>query len=269
VPYWFHVAAISNRGRIGATSSLRFQIDTVPPSNAIVSKISDSADGYAMLSLGATGATDMYISNLGFGVGGSWEKWTSNREWKVPEIGSDEFFVQFRDRAKNTVNAMPLADVEPGLAVFAAAGPNGVIIPAGRIEVEPGESKSFRITPNAGFDIDTFLIDGVPATGLVNSYPSWLYTLENFQTNTDLSVTFKEVWHTVTATAGPDGRVEPSGELVLRKDGDQTFTFIPDPGCEIAEILVNGVPATPTDGSKLRLINITEDFDVSVTFRKP
>ena len=47
----------------------------------------------------------------------------------------------------------------------------------------------------------------------------------------------------ITAEAGENGSIEPSGEIAVKEGSSQTFTITPDRGYEIAEILVDGEPA--------------------------
>ena len=45
---------------------------------------------------------------------------------------------------------------------------------------------------------------------------------------------------TISASAGENGKVSPSGDLSVRSDLGQTFTFTPDKGYRVADVLVNG-----------------------------
>jgi hypothetical protein len=59
------------------------------------------------LQLGATGATEVHISDTRFGEGGQWETYEPVKQWTVP--GGDDtatIYVQFRDEATNTANAL-------------------------------------------------------------------------------------------------------------------------------------------------------------------
>ena len=47
--------------------------------------------------------------------------------------------------------------------------------------------------------------------------------------------------NTITATAGPNGSISPSGAVVVQPDQAQTFTITPDTGYDIQDVLVDGV----------------------------
>lgn len=76
---------------------------------------------------------------------------------------------------------------------------------------------------------------------------------------------FAIVWqteaHTITATAGEGGTVEPSGEVVVAEGADKTFTITPDKGYEIVEVVVDGQAVGLTDV-------VNEDGTGTYTFEK-
>lgn len=47
--------------------------------------------------------------------------------------------------------------------------------------------------------------------------------------------------YTITAAAGNNGSISPSGSVAVAEDADQTFTITPDSGYSIADVLVDGV----------------------------
>ena len=61
--------------------------------------------------------------------------------------------------------------------ITASTGANGSINPTGAVSVESGADKVFTITPDAGYEVDTFLVDDVDASGdFVAQNGSWVYT---------------------------------------------------------------------------------------------
>ncbi|MCP4348480.1 MAG: PKD domain-containing protein, partial [Desulfobacterales bacterium] len=114
VSFYFHVAAVDNRGRIGFTSSIEFRIDTVPPSNGNVIVPETSSSRIITMIMGVTDAKEMYISNTGYGQGGGWETRLKTKQWEVTEgDGSKEIYVQFRDEAENTANYLAILEKIP------------------------------------------------------------------------------------------------------------------------------------------------------------
>lgn len=260
--FYCHVAAISPRGRIGTTATVGFRIDTVGPSSLNVNPLESASRQYAKLSLGATGATEVYISNINYGEGGEWENWTKTREWKRTEGGDlGKIYVQFRDRAKNVANAPVIAEKAKRWQIRAAAGTNGRIMPSGSVMVNEGEDQVFEITPNRGYELDSVLVDGESVTLADGN----TYTFNAVTRDSSISVTFREVWFTVTASAGPNGTIDPSGVIRIQKDSDLTFAITPDPGYTPVALL-DGNPVILSEDNQFRFINIDRDYAFSVTF---
>jgi hypothetical protein len=101
--YYFHIAAEDTSSTIGPTSNLGpFRIDTVAPKNALVSAPSVIYNNDLLLTMGATGAANIYISNIAYGSAGLWEPYSTSRQWTVtPGKGIKTIYVQFRDEAGN------------------------------------------------------------------------------------------------------------------------------------------------------------------------
>ncbi|MCP4691612.1 MAG: hypothetical protein GY859_26435 [Desulfobacterales bacterium] len=104
--YYFHVAAVSERGRIFETGHRKFRIDTSPPDSGKVTADAITATADVLLNLeSAQGVREMNISDSGHGMGRGWEPWTKNKSWILTgEEGMKTVFVQYRDRAGNTAD---------------------------------------------------------------------------------------------------------------------------------------------------------------------
>lgn len=75
------------------------------------------------------------------------------------------------------------------------------------------------------------------------------------------AVVWKTEAHTITASAGEGGTIDPAGEVVVAEGTDQTFTITPDKGYEIAEVIVDGQAVDLTDV-------VNEDGTGTYTFEK-
>lgn len=112
VSHYFHIAVEDDRGRIGATESLSFIVDTVAPRNASLQAATGTDSNIVTLELGADGASEIYVSNTHFGEGGQWENFVSSMQWELSDVDDPVVYVQFRDEARNTANAAVSVDVE-------------------------------------------------------------------------------------------------------------------------------------------------------------
>ncbi|MDM8523572.1 tandem-95 repeat protein [Desulfococcaceae bacterium HSG8] len=275
IPYSFHVAPVDPRGRIGGTSSLGFRVDTVPPYNvsAVAPLFTLTRD--VSMTLGATGAAEMYVSNTNYGREGKWEKWAKSKDWRLNEgEGIRKVYIQFRDRAGNMANALALTekvlsapDRPERYQISAVAGENGTIAPSGEVMVNAGDEMAFTIMPEPGYETDQVLVDGQPVMLTGGN----TFTFRNLTGNASISAAFKaipRITHTITAIGGQNGIITPSGKVLVTEWERQGFLITPDPGYEIDIVLLDDLPANPIDGDKLDFINVIEDHTVYATFKK-
>src|SRR5207253_1154283 len=89
--------------------------------------------------------------------------------------------------------------------INASAGANGSITPNGAVAVNCGSPASFTIAANACYHVANVLVDGV-SVGAVTSY-----TFANVQANHTIAASFAVDTYTITASAGGNGSIAPSG----------------------------------------------------------
>jgi hypothetical protein len=70
--------------------------------------------------------------------------------------------------------------------------------------------------------------------------------------------------YTITASAGANGTISPTGSTSVSSGGSQTFTFTPDSGYEVASVTVDG--SAVTTASSYTFSNVTTNHSISVTF---
>src|SRR3990172_4419795 len=117
--------------------------------------------------------------------------------------------------------------------ITASAGANGSISPSGAVSVPLFGSQTFNMAPDMGYQVADVLVDGV-SVGAVYSY-----TFNNVTADHTISVTFKTP--VITASAGANGSISPSGAVSVPLFGSQTFNMAPDMGYQVADVLVDGV----------------------------
>ena len=144
--------------------------------------------------------------------------------------------------------------------ITASAGANGSVSSPGASTVVQGYDKTYTFTANAGYVVGNVLVDGV-SVGAVTSY-----TFTDGRANHTISATFVSLPpQTITASAGPNGTISPTGSVSVPAGTDQTFAILPDNGYAVADVLVDGV-------SKGEIYSYTFPFviaphTISVTFR--
>src|SRR5205085_11034688 len=117
----------------------------------------------------------------------------------------------------------------------ASAGTNGSISPNGAVAVDYDGTQAYTITPSAHYHVADVLVDGV-SVGAVSSY-----TFTNVVANHTISASFAIDTYTITASAGANGSVAPSGATTVDYDGSQAYTITPNAHYHVADVLVDGV----------------------------
>lgn len=152
--------------------------------------------------------------------------------------------------------------------ITASAGENGTISPNGAVVVNEGDDQTFTFHPSNGYEVDEVLVDGTAVTVTGN-----VYTVTNITADHMINVTFKQTVtggensKTITASAGGNGTISPNGAVVVKEGNDQTFTFHPNNGYEVDEVLLDGTTVSVT-GSVYTVANITADHTINVTFKQ-
>jgi hypothetical protein len=149
---------------------------------------------------------------------------------------------------------------EQTLTVTASAGANGSISPAGASTVLYGTSKSYTITPNAGFQVANLVVDGVTLP------PASSYSFTGITANHTISATFNNNF-TITAVAGANGSVTPAGTTPVTGGNSQTYTFTPNAGLVVSTLLVDGV--TLPGATSYTFSNVTANHTIGATFAPP
>lgn len=114
------------------------------------------------------------------------------------------------------------------------AGANGTITPATAVYAF-GATPSFDITPNAGYGIVDVTVDGESVGAVEN------YTFTALEANHTIAATFAQYQFTITATAGSNGTITPSGVTNMIYNGNQTYSIAAAAGYHIQDVFVDGV----------------------------
>ena len=143
--------------------------------------------------------------------------------------------------------------------IIASAGTNGTISPSGTVKLNYGTNQVFTITPNAGYHVANALVDGV-SVGAVTSY-----TFSAISANHTISASFTTSnSFTITASAGANGTISPSGIVTVNYGARQTFTITPNCGYRVATVLVDGISVGAV--TRYTFNNVTANHTISASF---
>ncbi len=80
------------------------------------------------------------------------------------------------------------------------------------------------------------------------------------------AVVWKTEAHTITATAGAGGSIDPEGKVIVADGADKTFTFTPDAGYTLDTVKIDGQPVS-VEGNSYTIEDVKDDMTIHVTFK--
>ncbi|MDR3283232.1 MAG: hypothetical protein LBS92_06490, partial [Candidatus Methanoplasma sp.] len=124
-----------------------------------------------------------------------------------------------------------------GNYVTATVVGDGTISPAGSVFVATGGDRTFTFSPRTGATLTDVVVDGV-SIGVASSYT--FYNVTSAHTIRAVFTVAPIASYTVTAVAGDNATVSPSGSSQVASGGSLTVTFSVASGFEIADVVVDG-----------------------------
>jgi hypothetical protein len=135
----------------------------------------------------------------------------------------------------------------------------GDITPKGMITVNRGDSRTYTITPNAGYMVYSVLVDGVQKGGITS------YTFSDISANHTIDAYVRPITYTITATAESGGSISPAGVTTMNTGGSVTYTITPKEGYHIADVLIDTVSQGAT--ATWSFSNITANHTIKAYFK--
>ncbi len=142
--------------------------------------------------------------------------------------------------------------------ITASAGANGSITPSGAVSVNYGANQSFTITPSANYHVADVLVDG-STVGAVTSY-----TFTNVTAAHTIAASFTINTNVITASAGANGSITPSGAVSVNYGANQSFTITPSAHYHVADVLVDG--STVGAVTSYTFTNVTAAHTIAASF---
>jgi hypothetical protein len=158
-------------------------------------------------------------------------------------------------QSAHTISATFTPDV---YTITASADVSGSIAPAGTITVSKGDTLTFTIMPDAGYEVQSVIVDGANR-GAVTTY-----TFANIAANHTISAYFKTITYTITAATDANGTISPPGVIFVNIGAGKTYTITPKPGYHTADVLVDGTSVGAV-GTYV-FTNVTSSHTITATF---
>jgi len=148
--------------------------------------------------------------------------------------------------------------VKSAYVIVASASPGGSISPAGTVGVNFGDDTTFAITPSTGYQTDSVRVDGVNVGSPAN------YTFTNITMSHTIAAFFSIKHYTITASAGPNGTITPSGTTTVTHGASQAYSITPATGYVVQDVRVDGVSVGAVPSYSFS--GITANHTIQVTF---
>jgi flagellin-like protein len=134
----------------------------------------------------------------------------------------------------HTISATFAAIPSGNRIIHASSGTHGQISPVGDVSVANGNNQAFTFTPESHYHIADVQVDSV-SVGTPASY-----TFTGVTADHTIAVSFAIDSVTITASAGTNGQIAPSGSVQVTYGADQAFTITANTGFSVSDVLVDG-----------------------------
>ncbi len=146
--------------------------------------------------------------------------------------------------------------------ITASAAAGGSISPSGAVTVDQGADRTFNITGTTGYHVADVVVDGTTHLGAVSSY-----TFTGVTAAHTIAASFAVDTHTITASAGTGGTIDPSGAVSVNDGSSQAFTIAATTGYRIADVVVDGTTHLGVVTS-YTFTNVTTNHTIAASFIK-
>ena len=162
-------------------------------------------------------------------------------------------------------------------------GNNGKIEPdlsSGR-KYNLSSTEVFKFIPDPGYELDVVTLNGniVGAYNNNGDYMLPIYVDNNYTITATFRAKTGPITYTVTATAGANGNISPTGSIIVNAGDDYTFDFVANDEHHIGDVYLDGNQITDIDcptcawlmGGQVKsasytIENISKNMTINVTF---
>lgn len=260
--------SVTNPGAVISSGFTTDNVFTVTVTGNDVT-IYNSSVGYVSWGRGAATGNHASFYNDTPGSNETWTATVSDGLWTLTNGNTPARILQWNNGsprfAAYTSNQVKLKFyrkevTEPsGYTITVTQPTGGTISPAGVVEVEEGENAEFTATADECYIFSHWVVDDVNAG---NANP---YVFTNVTADHTITAVFEAAApYTITATAGTNGSISPTGEVEVNCGEDQIFNMTPDAGYTVSDVLVDGVSVGAV--TSYTFTNLSENHTITVSF---
>lgn len=166
--------------------------------------------------------------------------------------------------------AVTLHRVEAEASMGGSVSPDSALVP-------DGEDAFVSVRPESGFKLASLVLsEGGVDRDVTDQVADGVLVLSPVTADAKVRAVFESDTPVppgpqkvkITAQAGEHGSIDPEGAFEVLSGSDVGFSFVPDKGYEVDEIVVNGRAVSFEGGLSYTLFNVEGDTSVRVTFRE-
>ena len=120
-----------------------------------------------------------------------------------------------------------------------------------------GASQAFTITASTGYQVKDVLVDGV-SVGAVTSY-----TFSNVTAAHSIAASFVAKTYAITASAGKNGAISPTGSVSVSQGASQAFTITANTGYQVKDVRWMAIGWS---GTVYTFSNVTAAHSIAASF---
>lgn len=153
---------------------------------------------------------------------------------------------------------------EEEIYVIEVSNDSGITVIPSRAVAQKGENVTFTYTLKEGYVLGSIVADGVIITPSSNTFS---IVVNSPDQTVKVSTKEKEKpKFTISATAGNNGTVSPSGNIMVTEGQDQTINILPNVGYLIETLKVGDIFVSPINSYTFS--NVTANASLYATFKK-
>lgn len=183
-------------------------------------------------------------------VGYEFVKWTLNGS-QVSTNASFSFTV-----TANAVYTAHFVQTINHYTVAVSVEPSGAGSVSGAGTYEEGITCTLTANPNPTYSFESWKENGT----VISTDPTYSFTVNR---DRSLVATFSQgLFYTISASAGPNGSISPEGDVFVQPGEDKSFTMIPNSGCRVKKVVVDGTNVGPVESYTFRNVNVNHTIRV-------
>ena len=218
-----------------------------------ITAIADPFEGGAVSGSGTYELGIQCVLNAFPAVGFEFVNWTTQDGNQVSTNAQFGFTV-----TSNAVYIAHFRRIVNHYTITASVEPDGAGSVIGAATFDEGDSCTLIAMPNPTYSFVSWTENGI----VVSTDDHYTFTVDR---DRNLVAVFSQgLFYTISASAGANGTISPEGDVFVEPGEDKTFAMIPNSGCSVQKVVVDGVDIGPVESYTFRSVN--SDHTIHVQF---